>query len=44
MAKIVSDKSAGKAQAKQAGAVKSALSRSSSRVQAARPTTAPRGR
>ena len=43
MAKIVSDKSAGKTQTKQVGALKSVLSRSSSRVQASRPTTAPRG-
>jgi preprotein translocase subunit SecE len=43
MAKIVSDKSAGGTEPKQAGAVKSALSRSSSRVAAAKPTSAPRG-
>jgi preprotein translocase SecE subunit len=43
MAKIVSDKSAGKTQTKQVGALKGVLSRSSSRVQASRPTTAPRG-
>jgi preprotein translocase subunit SecE len=43
MAKIVSDKSGGKTQTKQAGALKSALSRSSSRVASQRPTSAPRG-
>jgi len=43
MAKTVSDKSVDKAEAKQAGGLKSALSRSSSRVAAARPTQAPRG-
>ena len=43
MAKIVSDKSAGKTQIKQSGALKGALSRSSSRVAAARPTASPHG-
>ncbi len=43
MAKSVSDKSAGGTEAKQAGAVKGALSRSSSRVSAAKPSSAPRG-
>jgi len=43
MAKIVSDKSAGKDQTKQVGALKSMVSRSTSRVAASRPTVAPRG-
>lgn len=43
MAKTVIDKSAGKVQAKPAGGLKSAFSRSSSRVSAARATAAPRG-
>ncbi len=43
MAKIVSDKSAGKSQAGEVGGLRGAFSRSSSRVAAARPTTAPRG-
>jgi preprotein translocase subunit SecE len=43
MAKTVIDKSAGKTQAKEAGGLKSAFSRSSARVSAARPTSAPRG-
>jgi preprotein translocase SecE subunit len=43
MAKTVTDKSAGKTQAKEAGRLKGALSRSSSKVVGARPTSAPRG-
>jgi preprotein translocase SecE subunit len=44
MAKTVVDKSAGKTQAKAAGGLRGAFSRSSSRVTAvARPTQAPRG-
>jgi preprotein translocase SecE subunit len=43
MAKIVVDKSAGKAQAKAVGGLKGVITRSSSRVSAARPTAAPRG-
>jgi preprotein translocase subunit SecE len=43
MAKTVIDKSAGKTQAKEAGGLKGALSRSSSKVTGARPTSAPRG-
>jgi len=43
MAKIVTDKSAGGKEQKQTGAMKSALSRSSSRVSAAKPTSAPKG-
>ena len=43
MAKIVTDKTAGKAQAKEVGGFKSAFARSSSRVAAAKPTSAPRG-
>jgi preprotein translocase subunit SecE len=44
MAKMVVDKSAGKAQAKPVGGLKGAFSRSSSRVStAAHPTSAPRG-
>jgi preprotein translocase subunit SecE len=43
MAKIVSDKTAGKAQAKDAGLLRSVISRSSSRMAAAHPTAAPRG-
>ncbi len=43
MAKIVSDKTTGKVPAKEPGGLKSALSRSSSRVAAAKPTSAPRG-
>jgi len=41
--KSVSDKSAGKAQAKQAGAIKGALSRSAARVGGSRLTSSPRG-
>ncbi len=43
MAKTASDKSTGKAQANEAGGLRGAFSRSSSRVAAARPTAAPRG-
>jgi preprotein translocase SecE subunit len=43
MAKMVSDKSVGRAHAKPVGGLKGAFSRSSSRVSAARPTSAPRG-
>lgn len=43
MAKIVSDKSGGKAQAKEVTGLRSALSRSTSRVAASRPTSSPRG-
>jgi len=43
MAKIVSDKSGAKARTKQAGALKGALARSSSRAAAVRPTSSPRG-
>jgi preprotein translocase subunit SecE len=43
MAKTVSDKSVDKAGIKQVSGIKSALSRSSSRVAAARPTQAPKG-
>jgi preprotein translocase subunit SecE len=43
MAKTVVDKSADKAQSKALGGLKSALSRSSSKASAVRPTSAPRG-
>jgi len=43
MAKIVSDKTVGKAPAKEVSGLRSALSRSTSRVAASRPTSAPRG-
>ena len=43
MAKTVVDKSAAKAQDKQSGGLRSMLSRSSSRVSAARPSSAPKG-
>jgi preprotein translocase subunit SecE len=43
MAKTVSEKSVAKAQTKEVKGLKSAISRSSSRVSAARPTSAPRG-
>jgi preprotein translocase SecE subunit len=43
MAKTVSEKAATKAQTKEVKGLKSAFSRSSSRVSAARPTSAPRG-
>jgi preprotein translocase subunit SecE len=43
MAKIVSDKSAGKAQTRSVGALKSVLSRSPARVTTTRPALAPRG-
>ena len=43
MAKTVIDKAAGKAQAKPAGSLRGVLARSSSRVSATRPTSAPRG-
>ena len=43
MARIVNDKSADKTQIKQVGVLKGALSRSSSRVAATRPTASSRG-
>jgi preprotein translocase subunit SecE len=43
MAKIASDKSAGKGQLKQTGPIKNILDRSSLRSSSARPVTAPRG-
>ena len=43
MAKIENDRSAGKTQTKQVGALKNVLSRSSLRSAAPRPTAAPRG-
>ena len=43
MAKIASEKSAGKTHAKEVGGLKSAFSRSSQRVAATRPTSAPKG-
>lgn len=43
MAKTIVDKTAGKAQAKQAGGLKGVISRSSSRAAATRPSSAPRG-
>jgi preprotein translocase subunit SecE len=43
MAKTVTDKTAGKAQTKEVGALKGVFSRSTSKVAAVRPTSAPRG-
>jgi len=43
MAKIETDKTAGKAQTKDVGALKGAFSRSASKVASVRPSSAPRG-